>query len=317
MIVAGVDVGGTNIEVGLVDDNHHVSARAKRPTPRKGPESVVEAIVEMIESFSDRPNAVGVGIPGVVHESTVLTTPNLANWSGHTDLTAMLGKHLDMPIALGNDANMGVLGEWLAGAARGHDDVLGVWMGTGIGGGLILGGRPYFGSRGASGELGHVLVQPGGALCICGRRGCAEAYAGRRSMAGVIAAMVDAGHQTSIYEIQRAVGKTALTSKVWAKALHEHDKLTMQVFATAIDMISIAIASVVNVLDVELIVIGGGLAEKLGQPLAERIALAATPWMLQPNPSLRFVATELGDDAGVVGAASIARARLITGPAEP
>jgi len=243
----------------------------------------------------------------VVHEGRVLTVPNLANWHEQVDLAKDLGDRLGVPVALGNDANVGLLGEWLAGAARGVRDALGLWLGTGVGGALILDGRPYLGARGAAGEIGHVVVQAGGALCTCGRRGCAEGYAGRRSMAGVASAMVEAGWHTSLFDIRDKEGKSRLTSKVWAEALDDEDPLATKLFDTAIEMIGVAVGSAVNLLDIDTIVVGGGLAEKLGQDLADRVADSASAWMLQPSPDLRFVVSELGDDAGVVGAASLGR----------
>jgi glucokinase len=312
MIVAGVDVGGTNIEAGLVDDDHRVIDRAKRDTPTGGPQAVLATIVELVGSLSDSPVAVGAGIPGVVHNGEVLTVPNLENWAAQIDLGGELQRRLGVPVALGNDVNVGLLGEWVSGAARGVENVLGVWMGTGIGAGLILEGRPFNGSRGAAGELGHVIVRPGGALCSCGRRGCVEAYAGRRSMAAVAAAMVDAGRKTSLFSIRDDEGKTKLTSKVWARALHESDELAEQLFDMAVETLGIGVASVINMLDVELVVIGGGLAEELGQGLADRIQSAAAPWMLRPNPVLAWGPAALGDDAGVVGAAALARASVIS-----
>ncbi len=308
MLVAGVDVGGTNIEVGLVDDEHQVIARAKHDTPREGPDAVITTIVSLIESLNEEPVAVGAGIPGVIHDGQALTVPNLENWVHQVDVGAELQRALGVPVALGNDVNVGLLGEWVAGVARNVDDVLGVWMGTGIGGGLILDGRPFNGSRGAAGEIGHVVVRPGGALCSCGRRGCVEAYAGRRSMTATATAMVDAGRQTSLFDIRDEEGKQDLTSKVWARALDESDELTEQLFDMAVETLGIGVASVINMVDVELVVIGGGLAEKLGQGLADRIQAAATPWMLRPNPDLVWVPAALGDDSGVVGAASLALA---------
>lgn len=312
MIVAGVDVGGTNIEVGLVDQNNTVLERAKRNTPTEGPDAVIAAITDLVESLDETPIAVGVGIPGVVHEGNVLTVPNLSNWIDDVDLTAELEATLGVPVALGNDVNVGLLGEWIAGAANGVDNVLGVWMGTGIGGALVLDGRPFNGSRGAAGEIGHVVVQPGGALCSCSRRGCVEAYAGRRSMTATAEAMVDAGRKSSLFDIRDDEGKEKLTSKVWARALDENDALATQIFEMGIEMLGIAIGSVINTIDVELVVVGGGLADKLGQDLADRIATAALPWMLHPNPDLKWVPSALGDDAGVVGAAALARSTVIT-----
>jgi len=316
VLTVGVDVGGTNIQVGLVDDDHAVVGRAKRPTPASGPAEVVDAILDAVAEASGHGEdvaAVGIGIPGAVHDGEVVQVPNLAGWGDAVDIRAPLGKALGVPVVLGNDANVGLLGEWLAGAARGHDDVLGLWLGTGIGGGLILHGRPYNGSFGAAGEIGHVIIRAGGALCSCGRRGCIEAYAGRRTMAATARAMVDAGRSTDLFDIQQDEGKERPTSKVWARALEEEDELTTQLFDAAIDAIAVGVGSVVNLLDVALVVVGGGMAEKLGQDLADRILEASRPWMLHPNPDLTFAVSTLGDDAGVVGAASLARAEVISG----
>ncbi|GAA2002002.1 ROK family protein [Nakamurella flavida] len=311
LLVAGVDVGGTNIEVGLVGDGHEVRARGKVATPDGGPEEVLTAIADLVRSMGAEPAAVGVGIPGVVHDGRVLTVPNLENWHEHVAVDSELADRLGVPVALGNDADVGLLGEWLDGAAKGATNALGVWMGTGIGGGLILDGRPYHGARGAAGELGHVIIRADGALCSCGRRGCVEAYAGRRSMARIASALVEAGRSTSLFDIQQDEGKPRLTSKVWARALDEGDEMAHELIDAAVAGIGLAVGSCLNLLDLELVVIGGGLAEKLGQPLADRIGSATRPWVLQPHPDLQFVVSTLGDDAGVVGAAALARASVI------
>lgn len=311
MLVAGIDVGGTNIGVGLVADDHEVVDRGKCPTPQSSPEDVVDAIVELIEDLDEAPSAIGLGLPGVIHEGRVLQAPNLAGWDDSFDPVGLLGDHFGVPVALANDANVGVMGEWLAGAAQGHDDVLGVWMGTGIGGGLILGGQPFTGARGAAGEIGHVITQHAGALCTCGRRGCIEAYAGRRSMAASAHAMVEAGRHTSLFDIQEELGKPRPTSKVWARALQDDDELATSLFDLAIEVLGTGIGSMINLLDVELVVIGGGMAEKLGSDLAERIESQARPMVLHPSPDLTFVTASLGDDSGLVGAAAVGRAELL------
>jgi glucokinase len=132
-------------------------------------------------------------------------------------------------------------------------------------------------------------------------------------MAAVAAAMVDAGRRTSLFSIREDEGKQRLTSKVWARALAESDELAEELFEMAIETLGIGVASVVNMIDVELVVIGGGLAEKLGQDLADRLEAAAAPQMLRPNPTLSWAPAALGDDSGVVGAASLARATAISG----
>ena len=308
--VAGVDVGGTNIEVGVVAPDHRVLARAKAPTPEGGPDAVLDTIARLVGSVKGSPAAVGIGIPGVVHQGEVVKVPNLPNWDGPVELAQSLRERLGVPVAFGNDANVGLLGEWLHGAATGCRSVLGVWMGTGIGGALILNDQPYDGDGGAAGEIGHVVVRADGALCSCGRRGCVEAYAGRRSMQTAAEAMTAAGGDTALFDIADTYGKPSLTSKVWAQALARNDPMAQELFTTAIDTIGIGLGSLLNVLDVTRVVVGGGLAEKLGQDLADQIGAATTGWLLTPHPKLRFVAAALGDDSGVVGAAAVARAQL-------
>ncbi len=311
MLIAGIDVGGTNIGVGLVEDDHEVRERGKGPTPLESPEAIVAAIIELVDDLGEEPDALGLGIPGVIRGDEVLEVPNLAGWDETFDVVGALEDHFSAPVALANDANVGLIGEWVAGAAVGHDDVLGVWMGTGIGGGLILGGRPHYGVRGAAGEIGHIITQHAGALCTCGRRGCVEAYAGRRSMASTAAAMVEAGRHTSLFDIQEEEGKPRPTSKVWARALDEDDELATQLFDLAVEILGVGIASVINLLDVGLVVVGGGMAEKMGQDLADRLSAQAHPSILHPSPGLEFVVAELGDDSGIVGAAELGRAKLL------
>ncbi|MDA3875922.1 MAG: ROK family protein [Halothiobacillus sp.] len=313
MLTAGVDIGCTNIEVGLVNDKHEVVDRAKKPTPKTGPKDVVKTIVELIESLEDKPLAAGVGISGAVDGDTIVQVPNLENWDGDYNFIARLRKALGMPVAAGNDANVGLLGEWLAGAAKGYGHVLGVWMGTGIGGALILEGRPYTGSLGSAGEIGHVVVRADGALCGCGRRGCVEAYAGRERMSETVKALQDAGRKTSLFEIEDEEDKTKPTSKVWAKALEDGDKVAKEVFEAGVQALGIGIGSVLNMLNLERVVIGGGMAEKFGKPLARRVRKATLPWVMAPNPKLDFVVAKLGDDSGVIGAAELGRAVVVEG----
>lgn len=313
MQTVGVDVGGTNIEVGLVGDDHEVIRTAKRNTPAEGPEAVLDAIAGLMSEVGGEPVATGLGIPGVVHEGRALTVPNLPGWDDPVDLAAGLSERTGIPTVLGNDGNVGLLGEWLDGAAKGHPNVLGVWLGTGVGGGLVLDGHPFLGAHGAAGEIGHIVVRDGGQLCSCGRRGCVEAYAGRRSMQTAVRAMVEAGRETTLEDLRREHGKESMTSSVWQDALEHGDELAQEVFATAMDAAGVGIGAVLNVLDVDLVVIGGGLAEKLGSDLADRLEESTRPWVMRPSPDLRFVVAELGDDSGIVGAAALAHSSVIAG----
>lgn len=305
--VAGVDIGGTNIRVGIVDDNNAVTDVDEVSTPTDGPEAVVAAIAEVIDDLDGDIAAVGVGAPGPVNDGVVQTAPNLTGWSDPVPLARHLVDEVGVPVTVGNDANVGAVGEWVAGAARGARFVLGVWAGTGVGGGLVLDGRPYEGAFGGAGEFGHMIVRAGGALCGCGRRGCVEAYAGRASLEHMVDVAVRNGEETKLLEIMEDKGKDRITSGVWAKALKKDDPLATRLIDQAVDALGIGVGSAVNLLDLDCVVVGGGLAEKLGQDLADRIHEAAKPWMLVGDTPVRVVVAELGDDSGVIGAAELAR----------
>jgi len=306
VLVAGADVGGTNIMVGLVDDDHQVLDRRKRPTP-DGARAVIDTVVSMVLDLDEEPAALGVGVPGIVHDGRVLDLPNLDGWSPELSVTDALASRLEVPTAVDNDAQVGVPGEWVAGVAKDHDDVLGIWMGTGVGAGLVLGGRPFTGAHGTAGEFGHIVVRPDGALCGCGRRGCVEAYAGRRMMADAVRRLADAGRETVLFDLMRDLGKSRPTSAVWRDALDAGDEVAHEVVDAGLEAVAIGLASAVNLLDPTLVVIGGGLAEKLGQPLADRIAELAAPRILHADADRSVVVAGLGDDSGIVGAAWVAR----------
>ena len=305
--VAGIDIGGTNITAAVVDDTYTVVADDKVNTPTGGPEDVVDAIADVVKNLDGSLSAIGVGAPGPINAGIVQTAPNLEGWSEPVPLARMLAEAVGVPVVVGNDANVGTVGEWVAGAARGSRFVLGVWAGTGVGGGLVLDGEPYDGAFGGAGEFGHMIVRAGGALCGCGRRGCVEAYAGRASMEHMVDVAIENGDETALPDIMKSKGKTRLTSSVWAKALKKEDALATRLVDEAVEALGIGVGNAVNLLDLDCVVVGGGLAEKLGQPFADRIHEAARPWMLVPDLERRVVVAELGDNSGVIGAAELAR----------
>ena len=306
--VIGVDLGGTKVLVAAVEEDGTASRHEKGVTPIGGPEAVLDVIATAIASVDATPAAVGVGVPGPVSDGVVLEAPNLEGWPPEVPFGDMLADRLGVPVVLGNDANVGTLGEAVHGAGRGSSDVLGCWLGTGIGGGLVLSGRLHEGISGTAGELGHVPVEmTTPRRCGCGRWGCVEAYAGRANMEAMIERLVAEGHSTQMYDLMEDKGKTRFTSGVWKAALRAGDEVAVTVIDEAVAALSIALAGVLNVLDLETIVFGGGLAEKLGQEHVDRIAEATTPRLMAPDVERRWVVATLGDDAGVVGAAELAR----------
>jgi glucokinase len=205
-------------------------------------------------------------------------------------------------VRLGNDVDVATMAEARLGAGRGHASLLGVFWGTGVGGGLALDGELWRG-RGAAGEIGHTVVKIGGARCSCGRRGCLEAYAGRRAMEAKARREQSNGRKTDLFEIMREKGHDALSSSVWEQALEHGDKLATQLIERAVGALGAGIASAVNLLDVERVVLGGGLGTRFGERLCGRIKMAMRPHLFNDErpPELRVAA--LGDLGGAIGAA--------------
>ncbi|HEX3607247.1 MAG TPA: ROK family protein [Candidatus Dormibacteraeota bacterium] len=311
--LAGVDVGGTKIQVVITSGEMEVLGQSRGPTPPAGgPAAVVEALCSLLdqarrEAGADGLAAVGVGAPGTIDKATgvVAHSPNLAGWIDPYPLGAELRRRTGAPVSVDNDVHAAMLGELRLGAARGLGDVLGVWFGTGVGGALVLGGELRSGPRGASGEIGHVCVKDGGRRCGCGRRGCLEAYAGRASMERRARKLVAEGRRTDLFRIMEQRGLDHLTSGVLSRALTAGDDLAQDLIDEAVVAAGCGIASVVNVLDVEAVIVGGGLGSRLGEPFVSRVAAAMQPHLfVTPAVSVRL--TALGDLGGALGAACAA-----------
>jgi glucokinase len=307
----GIDLGGTKIQAAIVDTGNKVIGQARRPTPTTGgPEDVAEAMAEgLLEAAADAGIeagalvGVGVGSPGDVDgkTGTVMGARNLPGWEGSFPLAQRLSEKLDVKVRVGNDVGVAVDGEAQLGAGRGYNSLLGVFWGTGVGGGIIIDGKHWLG-RGAAGEIGHVVVRQGGARCGCGRRGCMEAYAGRASMEARARREVEKGRKTDLFKIMEQKQKDRLTSAVWAKALEHGDKLAIELIDRAVTALGTGVASAVNLLDVEAVIVGGGLGLRLGQPYVERIEkqMGKHVFVRDNPPDIRLAA--LGDLGGAIGA---------------
>jgi len=302
----GVDLGGTKVAAALVDGDHAVHRRHRVPTP-DGPDGVIDAVVTVVRELDAGDAPVGVGVPGPVRDGVLMTAPNLAGFERPVPVRDRLAAALGVPVLVENDASAGAVGEWVAGAGRGARSLLGVWLGTGVGGGLVLDGRPFHGAFGGAGELGHMCVRQGGALCGCGRRGCIEAYAGRARMEEAVRAATAKGRHTVLLDLAAAKGRDRMTSGVWRDALEVGDELATATLDEAVAALGAGVGAAINLLDLDTVVVGGGLAEKLGVGLVERIAAAVRPFLLAGDADRRYALAQLGDDAGVVGAAALAR----------
>ncbi len=308
-IHGGIDLGGTKIQAAIVDEDHTVLGSARRPTPTTGGPPDVAS--EMVAALRDAAKAaeldpaelagVGVGSPGTIDGGSVTSARNLPDWEGEFPLGKTLEDSLGCEVRIGNDVQVATDAEFELGAGRPYDSLLGVFWGTGVGGGLILDGRPWTG-RGAAGEIGHMVVEIDGAHCTCGRRGCMEAYAGRSAMEAHVGKLVEKGRHTDLFKLMKARERTRLTSGIWARALEHGDKLAIHMIDRAVKALGAGIASAVNLLDVECVIIGGGLGVRLGDPYAERIAEAMQPHLFADFHPPDVHVAALGDLGGAVGA---------------
>jgi glucokinase len=314
----GIDLGGTKIEAVIVGDASDVLGSARHPTPQTGgPEAVAAELEETLREAAAQAEVepakligVGVGSPGVVDPRTgaVSSARNLPDWNGSFELAATLEGSLGTRVRVGNDVQVATDAEFELGAGREYKSLLGVFWGTGVGGGLILDGKPWLG-RGGAGEIGHMVTKQNGARCPCGRRGCLEAYAGRAAMEARARKRAKKGEKTKLFRLMEERGRTRVTSGIWQRALDHNDKLAKEIFEEAIAALGAGIASAVNLLDVQAVIIGGGLGVRFGQPLADRIAKAMQPHLFHDSepPAVRVAA--LGDLGGAIGAALLARRR--------
>jgi glucokinase len=311
----GIDLGGTKI-YSVVFDGADVLAEGKAKTPPQGgPLAVVDAMAAVVRDLGpiDDLAGIGVGAPGVVDpvQGTVREAPNLAGWMDPFDLAGALSAALDgVPVAVDNDVNAGTLAEHRLGAGQGADDLLGVFVGTGIGAGVILDGVLRRGATGAAGEIGHTIVRRGGRLCGCGRRGHLEAYAGRAAMERRARDLERKGRDTVLVEL---AATRRMTSGVFAKALADGDRVAVELIDDAVAALGAAIASATSLLDLPLVIVGGGLADRLGPGFVDRVEQACLVDVFPPNPDLRIVPAALGDRAGAIGAAFLAAERISTG----
>ncbi|MFN8159704.1 MAG: ROK family protein [Solirubrobacterales bacterium] len=307
----GIDLGGTKIQTVVVDRSGSVRGQSRRPTPTEGePEDVAREMAAAMSEAAEqdgratsRLEGIGVGSPGDADERTgvVSGARNLPGWEGSFPLADSLSGALGAPVRVGNDVQVATEAEFHLGAGKPYESLIGVFWGTGVGGGLVLDGKPWLG-RGAAGEIGHTVVKRGGARCPCGRRGCLEAYAGRAAMEAKARSEEAAGVDTDLFKIMKKRGRDRLTSAVWEHALREKDPLAESLIRRAIRYLGTGIASAVNLLDVEAVILGGGLGVRFGEHYAERIESEMAKHLFVSDRPPAFHVAELGDLGGAVGA---------------
>lgn len=306
VVAIGVDVGGTHLRVATVDRGGRVVAResTRRPageTPVAFGDGLVEALREQVADLpSDVP--VGVGIAGVVGPGgRMIYGPNLPVEG--LDLQDRLCESLQRPVTVVNDATAACLAESRAGAAAGCADVVLLTLGTGVGGGAVVGGRLLRGASGGAGEFGHLVVADGGRPCPCGNHGCLEAYASGRAIGEIASEQLAAGRTS-----RALAGAARLDASAVSRAAEDGDPLAREVLEETGRWLGVGLASLVNAFDPAVLVIGGGAGQALGDQLFPTATAAMGSRVLghrgRTLPEVRLA--ELGDDAGVVGAALLA-----------
>lgn len=313
-LFAGIDLGGTNIQFGIVDAGGRIHGRSKGKTqPESGLESILDRIVSGIEDASQsagvRPedlSGVGIGVPGPVDPATgvVREAVNL-RWS-NTPIGDLLTERIGLPVVVDNDVNVAVYGEAKHGAGIGSDHIVGAWIGTGVGGGLVLDGRLYYGHHFSAGEIGHIQLYPGNPP---GSRSV-ENICSRTALAERLVGLIDANRPSILRDI--AGDKwPRLKSKVIAEAYRREDDLTVEVVNDAADRLGIALGNITTLLSLDRIILGGGLTEALQDAFVDRVRIAvhrtAFPAIAK---QVEVVPSQLDDDAGVIGAALLAIERL-------
>jgi len=270
-LYVSVDVGGTKISAALVKHDGKILNRKKMPSPAgSGRKKIISVITGIIRELIDEEGvkkkaikAIGLGIPGIVDErGAVINAPNIS-LSG-VNICREIRKRLNIPVLAANDVNLGVWGEKHFGAGRGYKDILGIFIGTGVGAGVIIKDRLLLGSHGAASEIGHMVIDPDGPKCSCGNRGCLEAYVGRWAIERDIRAQLCKTAGKPALKKLLPTGRKAIKSKILAKALHVKDPLVTGIMRKAALITGDACVSLRHIFDPQLIVLGGGVSEACG-----------------------------------------------------
>jgi glucokinase len=310
----GVDVGGTKILGGIFDSSLRLLGSTKTSTKtQRGPQAVIERIAQCVRNTIDEADVsikdvrgVGVGAPGAVDISTgnIIFAPNL-DWRD-VPLQKPLEKMLGLPVFVENDGNVATLGVHVVEMKAKPRHLLGIFVGTGIGGGIILNGELFRGIGHTAGEVGHMVLELDGPECGCGNKGCFESLASRTAMFQQIKAAIREGQKTVLTEMLEDLDK--LRSGDLRKALRRGDKLVERVVEQAARYIGVAIANLVNVLNPEVVVLGGGVMEALADDMLGIIMATAKDYAMPGSMiGLQIVTSSLGDNAGIQGAAVLAK----------
>ena len=307
-----LDIGGTKILGAIFNEKKKDIYRLKKKTKSGGDktENVEEVIISVVEEMLKESGikrkevrAIGAGAPGVIDQNKgiVLFSPNLP-WRDY-DIKSSIEKKVGIPFYIGNDVNVGVLGEYKYGAAKGYKNVVGFFVGTGMGGGLILDGKMFTGNKCKAAEYGHMILDPEGPLCGCGQRGCLEAFSSKKGMSAYIMQQTNRGRKNMLSDtIENGVFK----SKFLKKAIEARDAVTMEAVDRACHYLAVATGNMINTISPDIIVYGGGVMEAVGDVFMEKI-LAEVDRYCMPSirSTVKLEKAALGDDSVIYGALSM------------
>ena len=311
-----LDIGGTKILGAIFDEKDEIIYRLKKKTKQSGDDSanvekvIVSVVEEMIEAAGidkKKINAIAAGAPGVINQDTgvVLFSPNLP-WRNY-NIKKSIEEKTGSKFFIGNDVNVGVLGEYYYGAARGYKNVVGFFVGTGMGGGLILDGRLFTGNQFKGAEYGHMILDPEGPLCNCGQRGCLEAFSSKKGMSAYIVQQVTRGRSSMLGDkIENGVFK----SKMLKKSLAAEDAVAVEAVDRACHYLAVATGNMINTISPDIVVYGGGVIEAVGDIFLEKILKEVDRYCM---PSIRntveLKVAALGDDSILYGALSMIKGK--------
>ena len=303
-----LDVGGTKVLGVIFNEKDEIIYRLKKRSKSGGEGSadvekvIIDVVEEMIkESGIDRSelNAIASCAPGVIDQDrgVVLFTPNLP-WKDY-DLAGAMRKKFGVPFYVGNDVNLGVLGEYKFGAAKGYKNIVGFFVGTGMGGGLVLNGELYTGNQFKAAEYGHMILDPEGPLCNCGQRGCLETFSSKQGMSAYIRQQVSRGRESLMAE---AVAEGPFRSKKLKKALSVHDRVAEEAVDRACHYLAIATGNMINTFSPDLVLYGGGVIEAVGDIFLEKVLAEVDRYcMPQIRSTVELKIAALGDDSILYG----------------
>lgn len=308
---AGIDLGGTNSKIGLLNENGELMFSTSVKTESSlGYTPIVKKIVETLKENMKENNisyeslvAVGVGVPGpIVNNSTVLMFSNF-NWPNNLNLAVEFEKEFLKPVFLDNDVNVITLGELWVGAAKGYKNVLGMAIGTGIGAGIVINGNIISTKNGASGELGHITLEKKGRLCGCGKRGCLEAYASATAISRIAIDRLRVNKNNMLYEVTKGIEVEAKDVFDCAK---KGDKLSLDIVEETAEYLAMGIANALSIIDSDVVVIGGGVS-LAGDFLLDKVKSYIPEYLLSAiSNNIELKIAKLGNDAGIYGSAYLA-----------